>query len=332
MHVSAFLGSDKNHGGVRRSKQLARLSGLAEKDIISLQNFQRKKLFHWMAYPFATIRILPVVLELGLTCLSFKGVVALLVYVVPLYASIMVKRNGSPVGLEICANIGVLVGNVFASLGIPFNAYPHNIEFLVPGQKQSFFRGPLSEYRAERRVYRHALKVVAISRYDASVISSLGIPSVELIDYFPTEDDCPFWDCISSARLSSSKSFFLILGTASNPPTRLGLQKLLCLIEQDPVSSSRKFVLAGFGTASLKDQIPSSVELAGEVSDDALQALMINAKGLVLWQPPTSGMLTRLVEACQAGIPCFVFGGYHQALEMRGSDVFQVSSLVELPD
>jgi hypothetical protein len=260
--------------------------------------------------------------------LSLRGFISTILYGSWLSRE-LTRVEHTSVSIEISPGCNVLLGNVLVSMGIPFIAYPHNLEFLVPGQRQSYFRSKDAEFAAEMRIYRKADCVNTISSFDKAILLSLGVVSVESLPYLPSEFDLEELNEIRDLRRHSHKNGILILGSVGNPPTIAGLKKLLGLIEKNGGGIS--FRLAGYGTEKLRFLAPPCVEVKGSVTAGELQKLMVECQALLVYQPPTSGMLTRLVEAVHADIPIYVMGGYLQALELKDRNVVSISDLYDLP-
>jgi hypothetical protein len=330
LHVSICLveNTARRHGGVKRSVQLQPLAAAQGFESINVPH-KHPQAFAVVRYaPLSVLRMLPVAAVLGWRFLSLKGVAATLLYGAWLHA--MLKRHRpTSVMMEVAPNRDIVLANVLASLKVPFTAWPHNVEFMVPGQHQSYFRSRPAAFAAELRAYRAAQSVQTISRFDAFVLRALGLSNVAVTPYEPPEEDRQALDAIREARRSSRKQGILMLGSIGNPPTREGMTRLLQMIAAR--NDGRRYVLAGYGTEALKPLAPPRVEVLGSVSADRLRDLMIQTEALLIYQPPTSGMLTRMVEAATAGIPTYVMGGYLQAQELAGRGVFPIDDLSELP-
>ncbi|MCR9186766.1 MAG: hypothetical protein NXH81_15310 [Halieaceae bacterium] len=327
LHLSTFLNATAKHGGYKRSLQLAEIAQADGIRTLCIPSGLYELLSVLFRSPLSAFAILPIAVTIGMRSLSLKGVAATILYGGWLHAQM--RRHGWPrVMLEVSANQGVIMGNVLVSFNVRFSAYPHNIEFMVPGQNQSFFRSEGAAFAAEMLVYRAACRVHAISELDAAVLRAMNVELVQTLLYSPPKSEQSALYQIRKLRVTSDKTGILILGTAWNPPTRLGLEGLLDLIRE--CSSGQTFTLAGFGTEVLAPIAPSSVRVLGGVSDAMIRDLMVQAEALLVCQPPTSGMLTRLVEASFAGIPTYVLGGYFQARGMDNQGVHSISSLDEL--
>tara|TARA_A100000171_G_scaffold33155_1_gene31560 strand:+ start:4087 stop:5121 length:1035 start_codon:yes stop_codon:yes gene_type:complete len=327
LHLSTFLNATNKHGGYKRSLQLSEIARADGIQTLCLPSHRYELLIVLLRSPLSTLAVLPTALAIGARSLSLKGIAAALLYGGWIHSQM--RRHGWPkIMLEVSANQGIILGNVLASLKVPFSAYPHNIEFMVPGQSQSYFRSESAAFGAEMRVYRAACQVHAISELDAAVLRALDVRSVQTLLYTPPESERSELGKIKRLRVASDKTGILILGTAGNPPTRLGLERLLNLIQE--CAPDQSFTLAGFETEVLAPIAPPCVRVLGSVTRAMIHDLMVQTEALLVFQPPTSGMLTRLVEASFAGVPTYVLGGYFQARGLDDQGVHSISSLDEL--
>lgn len=327
LHFPAFADETRRHGGIKRSEQLRIIAGRTGAATIMLPQSHGDALRAVRRSPFSIMAALPSAVSLLWRCLSWKGFAAALLYGAWLHVTLK-GRGASDVMLEVAPNRNIVLGNFLVAYSIPFSAWPHNIEFMVPGQRQSYFRTQDAAFAAEMRVYRHARSVHAISDFDANALRALGIESVCSVSYDPSTSDKAVLLSIRQRRKTSQKRSILILGTAANPPTRRGLTELLKMISEQ--QDERSFTLAGFGTEVLRPIAPSNVLVMGGISDDALTDLLVECEALLIYQPPTSGMLTRIVEASIAGVPINVIGGYMQAIGLAERGVYAIRSLDDI--
>lgn len=278
-------------------------------------------------HPLSLLLVLPVSICNGIRFLSLKGLAAAFLYGALLHTRLQ-SFKFADVHIELAPNRDIILGNMLVSLGIPFTAYPHNIEFMVNGQRQAYFRSLDAAFRAEMRIYRHAKAVKTISDFDTAVLQAFGISQARTLPYHPPQEEQVMLESIRTARQTSKKDGILILGSVGNPPTRLGVERLLRMIAAHP--GQRNYMLAGFGTEGMARNAPPNITVLGEVDEPKLIDLMIHAEALLLYQPPTSGMLTRIVEAAFADIPVYVMGGYMQALELPYPGVNAIRTLDDI--
>jgi hypothetical protein len=325
VHIAAFLGAVKKDGGYKRSLQLTEYARADGHDVLVMPD-RKAALVAALQRPQWLVALLLPTIYCGIRFLSLKGCAAMLVYGAWLCGELH-RRKWPAVRLEVSANYGILLGNVLVSLRILFQAYPHNVEFMVPSQRQSFFRSLDAAFAAEMRVYRRAQVVHAISDFDATALQALGISSVECLGDVPAPADKEDLLEIKRLRLGADKSGVLIIGSAGNPPTRLGLSRLLRLIAT--AEGKQRYQLVGFHTECLVDEAPARVHVVGSVETSKLRELMIHTEAVLLFQPPTSGMLTRVIECVIAGIPTYVVGGYLEGRSIKDGNVHAANSVEE---
>jgi hypothetical protein len=139
IHIAVFGDGSRRHGGVRRTAQL-RERALAEgAEVINIPEARSAAAQVLVRAPLSTLRVSAIALALGLRFLSLRGMIAALVYGTWLHAEL--RHRGWPhVHLEMGSGVPMLLGLVLAQLRVPFTAYPHNIDFMVPNQRRRMFR------------------------------------------------------------------------------------------------------------------------------------------------------------------------------------------------
>lgn len=329
IHITAFnLGEGGEHGGVRRSMQLS--SFAADKGRVTTTLIENKTALRLaILKPTHVLKSLTLIFKLGPSRFTLKGLVVAISQGVWLLDLLKTNIPDDEIWIEVAPGRTMILAAMAGILGRQFIAYPHNVEFLVPAQSQAYFSGPEHEYFIERSVYKSAKEVITISGFDAAVIRSLGVNNVTVFPYFPS---CQFREellHIRDKRRKTVKDGVLILGTVGNVPTREGVRELLGIIADN--SGELKYKLAGYGTEIFVDTAPEAVEVLGSVTKDQLNWLLSSCKFLLVKQPQTSGMLTRLVEAEFVGIPVYVLGDYMQADDPSLRMTTRISSLEELP-
>ena len=179
-------------------------------------------------------------------------------------------------------------------------AFPHNLEALVGGQKSTLFSWNAEQrFAREMQVLRACEKVYAISNEETWLLQLMGVNVTALLYQLPTivKKQC---DKVAEARKRSSKDYYLMLGSAINPPTRIGMEEVL-----NAWDYSVPLVVAGFGTEQLKQYESGEVCIIGEVGDEQLHDLQVHCKALVVNQPATTGALTRIEEFLESSIPIY---------------------------
>ena len=185
---------------------------------------------------------------------------------------------------------------------------PHNIESLVPTQIDSVTHkvAPYWFYEEVERL-KKCDEVWAISKDDTWLLQVFGV-NVRYFPYYPPK--LVEQQLLEIKRHRKQKSpnalqQYLILGSATNPPTRIGMQMLIDQFTQHK-GHSYEIHVAGYQTERL--QIPEDANFIfhGTMSFEHLQELLINTDGIIVYQPTTSGVITRIRENHIAGIPMYV--------------------------
>ena len=178
----------------------------------------------------------------------------------------------------------------------PVIALPHNIESLVSNYTSESFD-------KEMNVLRQCDAVFAISKEESWLLRLLGI-NAHYLPYYPPKGAEEFLKSIRAKRETRSLNEvrkYLLLGSATNIPTRQGMQTLIDQIPSDP---EYEFYVAGYGTESL-ECTGRNVIFLGPLSNQKLEELLVDIDALLIYQPPTTGSLTRIPEMLIAGIPIF---------------------------
>ena len=185
-------------------------------------------------------------------------------------------------------------------------AVMHNIETLVPGSRSEITQhyAPV-DFLNEVSLLRQCETVFMISKEETWLMRLYGVNAYYL-PYYPAKE-CRDWLLqIRTAREQQEKEnrhTYLVVGSAINSPTAIGMQQL--------VDYTAKYLpditlrVGGYGTDS-RIRIPAdckNVVLLGELSQEQLTQEMMDCTAILINQPPTTGALTRIVEAEIAGIP-----------------------------
>lgn len=179
-------------------------------------------------------------------------------------------------------------------------AFPHNLEALVGGQKSTLFSWNAEQrFAREMQVLRACEKVYAISNEETWLLQLMGVNATALLYQLPIafKKQC---DKVAETRKQSSKDYYLMLGSAINPPTRIGMEEVLKAWD-----ISIPLVVAGFGTEQLKQYESGEIRIIGGVVDEQLLDLQVHCKALIVNQPATTGALTRIEEFIEASIPIY---------------------------
>jgi len=201
--------------------------------------------------------------------------------------------------------------------GAKIIGYPHNLESLVPTQKD-----PITHKQAPYWLYEEIERlklcdeVWAISKEETWLLQLFGV-NAKYYAYYPpkvVEQELLEIRKLRERRKANKVRQYLILGSATNPPTRMGMQGLIDYFDKQ---KNNRFAIhvAGYNTETLTMPHGSAVINHGTVSSEQLRELSIETDGIIIYQPATSGALTRIAENRVAGIPIYAnFGAardYH---------------------
>lgn len=225
----------------------------------------------------------------------------------------------------------MIAGDILARSRVPYVVFPQNLEFLVPGTRpETTFRHFAGAYEIETLIYRRARQVFTISNFDATILRCMGVDA-EVWPFYPTDDELPRLRRLRDARERNAgdREEILVLGTAINPPTRAGLNSLLDAVRKSK-TWTRRINVVGFGTDTLDSAGATQIHIVGAVESDVLDRFMVDCAFAMIYQPPTTGFLTRLVELNLAGIPVAVVGGYAQAIGLEHFGIFRFDRIEQI--
>lgn len=207
-------------------------------------------------------------------------------------------------------------------------AVPHNLESLCcyGVDMQS---GKLRPFWLSEDIHRLRLcdTVFCISKEETWLLQIHGV-NAHYLPYYPPREAEDYLLRIRKMRESRTPNEvhkFLVLGSASNPPTRRGMEEVLdCLGYYKALPF--EIHVAGYRTECLEKVNHPRIVYHGTLSNDALENLLVEADALVINQVATSGALTRIVEHLIAGIP--VIASFGAARDyFRASNVLVFNSL-----
>lgn len=208
---------------------------------------------------------------------------------------------------------------------------PHNIEALA-----HIRRTTRRSQRIELSSWAEADASLFTTQDDNNYAIKHGCKNADVFGYWPPAEQRALLQAIRRERPSRPKRHVLVLGSTNNPPTKVGMEAQIAAIAQME-RPSLPFVFAGSGTETLR---PSGgpVELRGRVSDDALRELYLEAAVMWVAQPKATGVLTRIADAIEAGIPVlanrFAARGYDHANDVTiyEDDGFSAALLARFVD
>lgn len=178
-------------------------------------------------------------------------------------------------------------------------AMPHNIESLV-------FDHSIDALTKEVAGLKLCDGVFAISKEETWLLRLLGVKAYYL-PYFPPKEVEAHLLMIRNRRehrRTNERKKYLLLGSASNYPTRKGMQMLLDAAASHPLPFDLS--IAGYRTNALRVPQQAGITFYGTVTNKVLDGILDEADAVLIFQPPTTGALTRIPEMLLAGIPVFL--------------------------
>lgn len=238
------------------------------------------------------------------------------------------KGEGVTFLWEYTQDIGPLY--LMKAAGAKIIAYPHNLESLVPTQYDNTTHklAPFWLYEEVERL-KMCDEVWAISKEETWLLQLFGINAKYFPYYPPKSAETEFLN-IKTARTTQKKESkeFLILGSATNPPTRMGMQELINFFGSKS-NLSYTIHIGGYKSETLKYINNTNIVYHGTMSNDDLFDLLVRVDGIIINQPTTSGALTRIVENRIAGIPVYAnFGAARDFYNLP--DVYVYDTFEEL--
>jgi len=196
---------------------------------------------------------------------------------------------------------------------LPVVAVIHNIEFMATASNK--LNLDVSNFLNQVQAIRSADLNITISHFDDYVCRIYGANTF-LYDYQISPDELCTFNKIASSRMSSKNKIcnkILILGTAYNTPTRDGMSFLLKNSECWNYNQDELLVV-GCGTEMFFKE-GKGIQVLGEVSHSKLYSILSIVKCCVIFQPPSSGKLTKLVDLLICKIPVYINADYFLAEE-----------------
>jgi hypothetical protein len=119
---------------------------------------------------------------------------------------------------------------------------------------------------------------------------------------------------VAKEQSPRTKKIGLILGSITNPPTRAGVESLIARINSDAnFFNEYTFIVVGFGTNEIVHLASDRVKVLGEVTSESLSELCVDTDSFFIYQPPTTGWLTRINDMERYGKPIYINDSYIQA-------------------
>ncbi|MBO6025194.1 MAG: hypothetical protein J6P83_10130 [Bacteroidales bacterium] len=183
--------------------------------------------------------------------------------------------------------------------GHPVIGMPHNIESLVTNHS-------VEALGEEVLNLRHCDAVYAISKEETWLLRLLGVNAFFLPYYPPKEVEANLLSIRKrrEVRKANVRKKILLLGSVTNPPTKKGMQVLVDFAANKSLAFDLR--VAGYNTESLRIVQHPGISFLGTVTAEELDQLLVETDAVLIFQPPTTGALTRIPEMLVAGIPVFV--------------------------
>lgn len=183
-------------------------------------------------------------------------------------------------------------------------AAPQNLESLVSDNVDFFSQKKAPEYFFDEiEVLSHCSKVFCISREEQWLLKQFDIDAAYL-PYYPCRELIQDFLDIREKRNESLKGGFLIVGSASNPPTFEGMKKQIEMLDPFLEQESYKVDIVGLKTETLKYFSNNPYfHFHGRVETKELNEKRISAKAVLIHQNAGVGALTRIPEMLMCGIP-----------------------------
>ena len=214
------------------------------------------------------------------------------------------------------------------ALKVPVVALCQNLESLSDGQAKEVRQRNL--FNNELDILSICDLVVTISAEEYFILNNLGI-NATYFPYFPVAAIEKRLLEIRESRKNTEKSDILLLGTASNAPTKKGMLKIINTWKECGLRQSvSRLVVAGYSTEQFNDLADDDVLVLGSLSADDLNERLTTIKACLCYQDKASGALTRISEMLVAGIPVLAntqaARSYHN---LRGLIEFQTVDDIE---
>jgi Glycosyltransferase Family 4 len=185
---------------------------------------------------------------------------------------------------------------------IPVVAHCHNIETLSRSQVQSDYQKQL--LAEELGLLSLCLAAITISREETFLLRNIGLNTFYLPYYPPLAIEQRLL-AVRQLRTHTVKRDFLLLGSVGNVPTLIGIERVIAAWEMHwgGIHGDR-LIVAGHGTeVLLASSREGVIEVAGSVTDEQLDGLLVRVRGCIVYQEDGAGALTRISELLLSGVP-----------------------------
>lgn len=315
--LSNNIYSNAVNGGVLRSKQIKEI--LEKKHESGCKPYSGKiKLYQLIFYFFLMRDIVFPRLNAGL--IAYLRLLRDNVNAAILFSSIERRKDSPMINIEL--NIGVSMYLALALVREKYFeliVYPHNIESLVSFQVWPECDPSLCHFM-EKCIFEKAKEVVTISSYDRNVVK-LYSNSVSVLHYYPFKERLEWLKSLIKARdnVVRSSDLFLLSGNISNPPFE---RFLLMLMGRTILPFDINVKVFGVSREDynrlMKILAENNRKLNGKISFDfdmshqRYQFYLTTCRGILVYQAPTSGFVTRIPEASLLRMEILVNDSYYE--------------------
>ncbi len=183
--------------------------------------------------------------------------------------------------------------------GNPVIGVPHNVESLVSKGSYKVLGDEIDNLKACDAVF-------AISTEETWLLRLFGV-NAQYLPYYPPKEAVDYYLSIRQKREKRNlgeRRNYLLLGSATNPPTKEGMQSMIDFFGKARLPFDLS--VAGYETENLTNPNNSFIRFYGTVSTTQLEQILCEVDAVLIYQPPTTGALTRIPEMRIAGVPVFV--------------------------
>lgn len=301
LHSTMFKVDPNGNGGNHRTAQIAELVNLAELELSDVKSIQTNR---WSRY-INGIRFLS---KHNFKVHFSPQIIGYCGHYYQAYKDALEQHAGVKL-LLLEATTSYILTHAAQENNFKILAIPQNLESLVVGYEDPFIRKSLPE-SLENEI-KHLAKsdaIFCISREEQWLLRFWGIDA-DFLPYYPAKSLLSNLLEIRKLRNYLQNQKFLILGSATNKPTLVGMIEQIQWLNQLEKAIDFEVNIAGHGTEQLKEYCDRpNFTLHGTVESEKLNHLLINAKAVLIHQKAGVGALTRIPEMVIAGIPVIANG------------------------
>lgn len=185
-------------------------------------------------------------------------------------------------------------------------AFPHNLESVIE-TKNIGLKSSISKLTTELNYLNVCHHIFTISFEENWLLNNVGMKA-SLVPYFPVGQIAENLNTVKNKRtkrLPNDRKQYLILGTVLNTPTHVGMVELIQELQKEKYKYlDITFCIAGFGTNSFRKEIfVDYIICKGELSEEELQLELIHTDAAIVYQPTSTGALTKIAEYAYMNIP-----------------------------